>query len=160
MKFFSNSRSSGYLRGLAREFGDSTNSVRIELNRMSEANLIISRLDGRRRVYQANTDHPLYYELASVTQKYLGLDRVQQIVERLGSVKLAIITGDYAKGIDSGIIDLVVVGTIDENYLKSLVEKSEKVINRKIRTLSVTQEEYESLHPKFVREKNLVLWEA
>ena len=35
MKFFMNPRTRAYLRELASEFGESTNSIRVELNRLS-----------------------------------------------------------------------------------------------------------------------------
>ena len=40
MKFFLNPGTRAYLRSLADEFGESTNSVRVELNRLSEAGLL------------------------------------------------------------------------------------------------------------------------
>ena len=159
LKFFTNARTMGYLRGLAEEFGESTNAVRTELNRMSDANLITSETNGRRRLYRANPEHPLFPELTSVTRKYLGLDSVLNIIKRLGSVRLALITGDYARGQDTGIIDLVIVGTVDEPYLNLLVRKAEELIERKIRTLLITPEEYPGFEERFAKEKALILWE-
>ncbi len=159
LKFFTNERTRGYLRGLADEFGESTNAVRTELNRMSDANLITSETNGRRRLYRANPEHPLFSELTSITRKYLGLHTVQNIVERLGSVQLALVTGDYARGQDTGIIDLVIIGTVDEIYLNLLVHKAEELINRKIRTLLITPEEYPGFEERFSNEKALILWE-
>ena len=40
MKFFLNPGTRAYLRELASEFDESTNSVRVELNRLSEAKII------------------------------------------------------------------------------------------------------------------------
>ena len=40
LKFFLNPSTSAYLRGLADEFGESTNGVRVELNRLMEAGLL------------------------------------------------------------------------------------------------------------------------
>lgn len=159
LKFFSNSRTTAYLRGLSEEFGESTNAVRMELNRLSEADLLTSESNGRKRVYRANADHPLFPELQSLTRKYLGLDRIEQVMKRLGEVKLALITGDYARGSDTGIIDVVIIGRVDETYLRDLVTKAESVINRKIRTLLISPEEYPKYEERFVDEKALVLWE-
>ena len=47
LKFFLNPGTSAYLRGLAEEFGESTNGVRVELNRLSEAGLLESADEGR-----------------------------------------------------------------------------------------------------------------
>lgn len=160
LKFFLNPGTSAYLRGLAEEFGESTNGVRVELNRLSEAGILESSDEGRTKVYRANEKHPLFPEIRRIVAKTVGLDRVvEQVVSRLGSVELALVTGDYAKGIDSGLIDLVLVGDVDQPYLAELVKKAEAMIERKIRTLVLTREEYQKLEEKFKKEKALLLWE-
>ncbi len=160
LKFFLNPGTSAYLRGLADEFGESTNGVRVELNRLSEAGILESTDEGRTKVYRANENHPLFPEIRRIVAKTVGLDRlVEQVVSRLGNVELALITGDYAKGIDSGLIDLVLVGDVDQPYLAELVKKAESMIERKIRTLVLTKKEYEKLDDKFKKEKALLLWE-
>ena len=160
LKFFLNPGTSAYLRGLADEFGESTNSVRVELNRLSEAGILESTDEGRTKVYRANEKHPLFPEIQRIVAKTVGLDRlVEQVVSRLGNVELALVTGDYARGVDSGLIDLVLVGNIDQSYLAELVKKAEGMIERKIRTLVLTKKEYEKLEGKFKKEKALVVWE-
>jgi hypothetical protein len=58
-------------------------------------------------------------------------------------VRSAFIVGDYAKGIDSGIIDLVLVGRVDQTYLQKLIDKVEPLIHRKIRFLTLSEDELE-----------------
>jgi DNA-binding transcriptional ArsR family regulator len=159
MKFFLNPGTRAYLRGLADEFGESTNSVRVELNRLSEAGLLESADEGRTKVYRANTTHPLFPEVQRIVAKTVGLDRlVEQVVSRLGNVELAFITGDYARGVDSGLIDLVLVGEIDLGYTQSLIPKIEDLIGRKIRVLTLNTKEYKRFSPRFSAERLLVLW--
>jgi len=159
MKFFLNPGTSAYLRALADEFGESTNSVRVELNRLSEAGLLESADEGRTKVYRANTTHPLFPEVQRIVAKTVGLDRlVEQVVSRLGNVELAFVTGDYAKGKDSGLIDLVLVGEIDKIYLQNLVEKLEALIGRKIRALPINMTEFQRLEHRFLSEPQLILW--
>jgi len=74
-------------------------------------------------------------------------------------VELAFVTGDYARGIDSGLIDLVLVGEVDETYLSDLARKAEKLIDRKIRTLVLARDEYQKLEEKFKKEKAILVWE-
>jgi DNA-binding transcriptional ArsR family regulator len=161
LKFFTNPDTRAYLRELAEEFGESTNAVRVELNRLSEAGLLESQNEGRTRLYQANTKHPLFPELRSIALKTLKLDSlVDDIIQRLGNVELAFVTGDYAKGIDSGLVDLMLVGDIDENYLKNLVQKVEKMTRRKIRYLVLSRNEYQRLRERFEQDKVLVIWKG
>lgn len=148
LKFFLNPQSTAYLRGLAEELGESTNSVRVELNRFSEAGLIESEKNGRQIIYKANIKHTLFSDLHNLVIKYTGIDQlVETIISHLGDIECAFITGDYAKGIDSGLIDLVIVGDIDKGYLNLLVEKAESYIKRKIRTLILNKQEFE-IHRK------------
>ena len=43
------------------------------------------------------------------------------------------ILGDYAKGIDSGLIEVLIVGdNINKDYLDEITEKIEKKIKRKV----------------------------
>ena len=80
------------------------------------------------------------------------------MVNNLGNVEAAFITGDYAKGKDSGIIDLVIVGKINKPYLNELVILAEENINRKIRTLVLDQKEFSNLQSTLKPEKALFLW--
>ena len=75
------------------------------------------------------------------------------------NIDLAFITGDYARGSDSGLIDLVIIGAeVDQTYLQQLVKKAEKLINRKIRTLVLDQKEFANLKDKLTADKALLVW--
>ena len=160
MKFFLNPDVTAYLRGLADEFGESTNAVRVELNRLCEAGFLQDvPTEGRKKSYRANRTHPLFPELQKIVRKVLGIDQlVEGVVERLGNVRLALITGDYAHGIDSGIIDLTLVGNVDKQYLSFLVDKVEELIARKVRVLVLSVEEYGKLMVTLKPEESLFLW--
>ena len=163
MKFFLNPDVTAYLRGLADEFGESTNAVRVELNRLCAAGFLqdVPTDGSRKKSYCANRSHPLFPELQRIVRKVLGIDQlVDGVVERLGNVKLALITGDYAHGIDSGIIDLTLVGDVDRQYLASLVDKVEGLITRKVRVLVLFPEEYEKLLGTLKPEESLFVWGA
>lgn len=135
MKFFLNSNSSSYLRGLESEFGESSNAIRMELNRFERANLLTSDTRGNRKYFRANRDHPLFNDLHNLLLKHIGIDQViDRVVNKLGDIQEVYLVGDFAKGSDSKIIDLIFVGkTIDREYLARLADKCEKLINRKIK---------------------------
>lgn len=165
LKFFSNSHASGYLRELAKEFGESTNSIRHELNNLSQAGYLVTREEGRSIYYSANIEHPLYPELKTLIHKYLGFDKIldnviHKVLSKLGTLHIAFITGDYAEGRDTGIIDLVMVGDIDQRYLQECIGKAEKMIQRKVRTLVLSEAEYEMNKKNLNAEKALLLWKA
>ena len=60
LKFFLNPGTKAYLRELAKEFGESTNAVRVELNRLTEARILKSTNLGRKILYSANNRHNLF----------------------------------------------------------------------------------------------------
>lgn len=160
LKFFLNPDCKAYLRGLAEEFGESTNSVRIELNRLSQAGLLETNRDGRTIMYQANKKNALFSDLHNIAKKCLGIDKlVDDILAHLGTVESAFVTGDYAHGMDSGIIDLVIVGEIDRNYLQFLVDKTENMIKRKIRLLVINSNEYQRYKDRLAKENALLVWD-
>ena len=159
IRLFVNPATRAYLRELAKEFGVSTNSVREELNQLTEAKLLKSEKNGRNVFYQANENHPLFPELKSMVTKVVGIDKViDGIVKRLGNVEKAYILDDYAEGKDTGIIDLLLVGEIDQYHLNDLSRKTERYIKRKIRTLVISRKEYKILLPKLAQRPRLLIW--
>ncbi|PZX47656.1 winged helix-turn-helix domain-containing protein [Algoriphagus chordae] len=133
LKFFSHANS-GYLRSLAKEFDESTNSVRVELNRLTEAGLLVSQDEGKTKMYKANEGHPFFNEIKNMVSKFLGLDDLmERIVKRMGKVDKAYIVGDYAKGIDSGTVQMILIGKeLDKEYLEFIKEKTYEKVQRKV----------------------------
>ena len=134
IKFFINQANSGYLNGLASEFNESTNSIRKELNHLSEAGYLKKYKDHNKVGYKANIGHPLFDMLQKVVRKDLGLEEiVERVLERMGPVQKILLVGDYAEGLDSGIIDIILIGKkLNTEYIEALEEKIEGVIDRKV----------------------------
>jgi len=161
VRFFFNPAIKSYLRELAKEFNLSTNAVREELNQLTKTNLLKSEKNGRTIYYSANPEHPLFPELKSMVGKVMGLDQViDGIVNRLGDLERAYLVGDYAEGKDTGIIDLILVGSVDEYQLHDLIRKTERYINRKIRTLVLSRQEYNVFREKMENKSHLLIWEG
>jgi DNA-binding HxlR family transcriptional regulator len=134
VKFFINAANNGHLRGLAEEMQESTNAIRKELNNLEEAGYLNKQAIQNRISYKANTKHPLYQTLKNIIFQHIGLDSiVEMVLDRMGEVKKIIVIGDYANGIDSGTIEVVVVGEeLNTEYIMSLSVKIENEINRKV----------------------------
>ncbi len=122
VKFFINAANSGYLNGLAVEFGESTNAIRRELNNLSDAGYLTQWKSKNKIIYSANTKHPLFTILQKVIRKHLGLEQiVDSILKQMGDVNKIILIGDYAQGRDSGTIEVIIIAKeIDEVYIKKL----------------------------------------
>lgn len=159
LKFFSNNNKA-YLRSLAEEYGESTNAVRMELNRLSEAGLLESEAAGNTILYKANTQHPIYQDIRNLVSKYLGFDQIiETVLQRIGNLEAAVVVGDYARGHDSGVIDLRLVGHVDMEYLENLIPKAERLINRKIR-YTVQLPDHTGLGYDYQSQPHIVLWSA
>ena len=160
MRLFLNPDQQSYVRELANEFKVSSSQVSGELQQLTEAGLLTNTRQGKQINYRANAKHALFPELHSMVKKALGMDQIlESIIERLGNLQKAMLIDDYAEGKDTGLIDLVLVGDIDLIQLQDLVEKTEKYIDRKIRTLVLGSEEYDNLEGMFADKPVLVLWE-
>lgn len=121
------------MRGLAEEFGDSTNSVRIELNKLEEAGLLQRQVSGQKMLYQVNKSNPFYFNLVSMVSKYLGFDElIESLLDQVGDLEEAYVVGDYARGVDSGTIELILIGRLHTEVVDDLVGRVSKRINRKI----------------------------
>lgn len=161
MRFFFNPKTRSYLRELAKEFSVSTNAVREELNQLTKTNLLKSEKNGRQVFYQANTEHSLFPELKSMVSKVMGIDQViDSIITRLGNLEKAYLVDDYAEGKDTGIIDILLVGDIDQYHLNDLSRKTERYIKRKIRSLVISKDEFEDFFPELKSRPQVLIWEA
>ncbi len=157
LKFFLNSNTKSYLRNLEQEFGESTNAIRVELNRLEDAGLLQSEIEGNKKYFKANTSHPLFFDINSILKKIVGIDKlIERVLNEIGDLEQAYITGDFAKGTDSPIIDLVLIGEdLDTNFIKGLISKAEKLVERKIRYLILTNEE---MGVYFKNKPTLLIW--
>lgn len=65
---------------------------------------------------------------------YLGVDQtIDYVLETAGDVSRVVLLGDYAKGLDSGEIDVLIEGEkIDSAYLLRLSRKTEELLNKRI----------------------------
>jgi len=158
IKFFLVQGNKSYLRCLEREFDESTNALRVELNRMIKARLLTSEFEGNRRYYKANPKHPLYNDIKNIVRKTVGIDQIiEKIISEIGDLKAAYIIGNFAEGIDSDTVELTLIGeNLDTEYIDNLVKKAQKLINRKIMYLTITPEQMKY----FYKDKpTLLIWE-
>ena len=136
-KLLLNPASKVYLRGLERDLGVSSNTVRVELNKLQEMHLIEAQEDSdntKVKNYVVNQGHPMFKTLRGIIMQFVGLDQiVDQIIKKLGNLDQVYLTGDLAEGKNSPFVDLVIVGNVDKAYMYQLIEKVEPLISKKIR---------------------------
>ena len=148
IKFFISQANKGHLNGLATEMGESTNSIRKELNHLYDAGYLDKQKNNNKVVYNVNTKHPLYETLRQVVMKHLGLDEiVETVVNKMGGVKKIILVGDYARGFDSGRIEVFLLGNdLNTEYIEQLAPKIESVIDRQVSFYLTSRFNYDQNH--------------
>ena len=162
LRFFLNPNSTAYLRNLETEFGESSNAIRIELNRFEKAELLTSKKEGNKKIFQANVKHPLYSDINSILLKQTGLDQIiEGVAKRIGDTQKVFVSGDVAKGKDPKVIDIIFVGTkIDKTYLNLLVKKVERLIRRKIKSFIFELDEFEKIKNSYNSDEIILLWQS
>jgi hypothetical protein len=162
LKFFLNSSARAHLRNLESEFGESTNAIRLELNKFEQAGLLKSEVEGNKKVFRANTGHPLFSDIHNILLKTIGFDQIiDRVLTKLGNVEKAYVAGDFARGTDAPIIDLILVGDdINQEYLIKLANKTEELINRKIRYVIFGPDEFEFYRKKLTGKDLLLIWRS
>ena len=159
LKFFLNASNKAYLRGLEEEFGESTNAIRVELNRFEEAGMISAQTEGNKKIFTANTRHPLFREIHNIVMKHVGIDTIiDNVLSQLGEVSEVYLTGGFAQGNDNHIIDLEIIGSVNAAYLAELVGKAQSLLTRKIRYIVFSKEEYTALSAAHHLLPRLLIW--
>ena len=144
LKLFLNSNTRAYLRGLEEEFGENSNAIRLELNRLEDAGMIRSEQSGNKKMFMADTRHPLFGEIHNILLKHIGVDTIiNRILTQLGDVSNVYLAGALAMGKDSDIIDIEIVGNPNLPYLVELISRAEKMMKRKIRFVVYSPDEWE-----------------
>ncbi len=161
LKFFLNGNSVSYLRGLEEEFGDSTNAIRLELNKFEKAGFLTSYTEGNKKFFKANQKHILFKDIQNMLLKIVGIDHlVKYVMEHIGNLERVYLVGRLAKGLESDIIELVFVGDINKPYLVELIDKAEAKLHKKITFICYKPEEFElkkiqqsDMHPLLIWNK-------
>ncbi len=128
---------------MAKELNENMNAIRIELNRFEDAGLITGEFQDNRKYFTANTKHPFYEDINNILKKNVGIDQIiERITRQIGDLQEAYITGSLAEGINSDKIELLLIGqNLDDEYIKNLVKKAEKIMSREINYLILSSEQ-------------------
>lgn len=135
-----------YLRQLQRDLNVSSNTVRLELNKLSAMKLISTtdQEEGKIKKYTANPLHPLHKSLRGLILRYMGVDHLlEEVFYKLGFLEEVYLTGEIAEGKNTPFIDLVVVGDIDREFFTTLIDRAELLLQKKIRTALYAPEEFD-----------------
>jgi predicted nucleotidyltransferase len=133
--FFSDPNKKYYLRELERILNLPVGNIRRELLGLEKAGIFKREKIGNQIYYSVNRQSPIFEEFKKIVSKTIGVEAsLQKALKKIKNIKVAFIFGSYAKGKEDSLsdIDLMIVGTPDEDLLVSKIVKLEKQLNREI----------------------------
>lgn len=123
-------------------------AVQRELERLRVGGLVIVKMVGTQKHYQANPESPLFDELCSIIRKTVGLEEplLDAIASLPKSVKFAAVYGSVARGTESSSsdVDLMVVSdglVLEELY--ATIAPAEDLLSRRINPTLYTSSEFD-----------------
>jgi len=135
-----------HLRGAVREFVEEINAVRRELGRLEDIKFIDSETKGNKKYFVTNTAHPFFNELVSILHKSYGLGgEIVANAKKIGEVEYAFLTSSFTKGDYKGtqVIDMVIIGNIDMQFLEDIVHKIQNEIGREVHYMVLKSTEFQ-----------------
>jgi predicted nucleotidyltransferase len=133
-----------HVRDMERQSGLSFRAVHLELNNLTQMDLIKKRRSGNRVYYRANDEHPLFNDIRNIVLKTSGLVEVLKEYLDHEEVKVAFVFGSIARK-DEGArsdVDLMVIGDVSLRKVSGWLMGSSEKIGREINPHTLSLEEY------------------
>ncbi len=133
--FLKNPEKEYYFREIAKNLNKEPSHYQKYLDNLVEDKILLDERRGNMRFFKLNKDHPLYEEIKSIVSKTIGLEaEIKKLVDNLNNVEYAFIFGSIAKGLENvnSDVDLILIGSIDQNSLTAMISSAEKKISREI----------------------------
>ena len=143
--FFTNPSERFYLRELERMLGYSAGSIRRELLRFQEDDLLRTEKVGNLLYYSLNHEHPLFAEIRSIVAKTVGVEgALREELSSVGDIKIAFVYGSFAAKRENAAsdIDLMVIGNPNMSALNEAVAGLEDHLRREINMTVYSAKEF------------------
>lgn len=145
-QFLFNPEEKFYIRQLARDLGLQVNSVRRELDNLADFGLLRgetaseaaeSGSDGKsnqeKKYYRVNKSFPLFEDIKALVAKsqVLYKDDLVKNLQKLGNIKLLVLTGIFVNKFLSP-IDILIVGRVNKDKLIKTIKELEADLGREV----------------------------
>ena len=133
-----------HIREIQRRSGLNDSTIRQELRKLSDLDLIQGRKDSNRIYYSANTENPLFKDIQNLVIKTSGLMDILKSSLQDDRIKVAFVFGSIAKGeVRAGSdVDVMVIGEIGLRGLSSLLSGVSEKIGREVNPYVLSIGEY------------------
>lgn len=143
--FFTNPEANLYLREIALILKEDPGNISKEFARLEKEGIFISSTRGNQKYFFLNKKYSLYKELSSIIFKTLGIEgSLKGIIKDIDGVVFSFIYGSFAANKENSTsdIDILIVGTPDEDRVMEKIENLEKKLNREINYNIYPEEEF------------------
>lgn len=133
--FFTNPDNSFYMQEIGRILDKKPGTFQRTLNNLVSEGILESEFKANARYFKVNKNYPLFKELKNIVFKTVGVKAsIEAIIKELANIKLAFIYGSYAKAKENYLsdIDLIILGTPNEDQLVKKLDKLEEKLQREI----------------------------
>ena len=133
-----------HVREIQRRSGLNDSTIRQELRKLADLDLIRSRKDSNRIYYSANKENPLYQDIQNLVIKTSGLVDVFKGPLQDERIKIAFVFGSIPKGeINAGSdVDIMVIGEIGLRGLSGLLSGVSERIGREVNPYVLSRAEF------------------
>lgn len=135
-----------HLREISRRTKVSAPYVKKELDQLRKINLVTETVRGNLKLYRINKNSPIIEDIKRIFLKTDSLGGLlSEELSELGEIDYALIYGSFARGeeTENSDIDLLVIGSVDEEKLVPIIGSIEKKIGREVNYILWTAAEFE-----------------
>jgi predicted nucleotidyltransferase len=133
--FFTNPDQTFYIQEIGRILDKKPGIFQRNLYDMEREGILISEYKANARYFRANKDYPLYKEYKSIVFRTIGaVGSIKEVLEKAGGVDFSFLYGSFVKNKENYLsdIDVIIIGSPDENKIMRNIEKLEKKLKREI----------------------------
>ena len=133
--FFINPEQEYYFREIGQKLNKEPSYYQRPLDKLVSQGILKDERKGNMRFFKLNKEHPLYEEIKSIVAKTLGIEyKLKNLVNQFAGLDSAFLFGSIAKKAENSQsdIDLLLIGSVDQNLLIKDISKIEGEIKREI----------------------------
>jgi predicted nucleotidyltransferase len=133
--FYTNPDQRFYIQEIGRILDKKPGVFQRTLYEIEREGILRSEYEANARYFQVNKDYPLYKEYKSIVFKTIGvIGSIKEVLGKAGPIDFSFLYGSFAKSKENYLsdIDLVIVGSPDEDKIIRDFEKLEKDLKREI----------------------------
>lgn len=145
--FFLRSSGRHYMREISSLTDQPVRAIQRELARLEGAGLLLSKVEGNRKYFQANRQSPVFSDLRSLMVKTAGIgDQLKKILAaQSDAIQVAFFFGSYARGSETSTsdIDLMVIGDMTSQELSGYLSPLKAQLDREFNPVTIRVDEFQ-----------------